>query len=224
MQKKAKRWKKRRKANVDENINVKDRELVSYQDMMKNYNGEKQTLHEVASILGAWSKRTRLMHEVDKRIQLFKEWVTGEQHQSVSMHVLGRLRGEHRDDPHTGVYNWLQNMRKIGQEPANGTYLNINPPSKWAGAINHGWLQGAIDRGNIFYLVTPVPQEVVTIHNATAQNPTEENVNIYKDILKVSGWEHWDTIYAKELILCARNRYFIHGDESDIQICSGAAP
>ncbi|MEJ2767952.1 hypothetical protein [Mycetohabitans sp. B46] len=206
--------KAQQKAKIARILHEQEGELSSFARMQRYYDELHTALNAVASHFGATARPSPAMREIDKRAAAIDEWVTSDRRQHVPVRVLGRLGGESRGDRVNGVNNWLERNRTAGREPTAGEFLNINPFSDWSGSINQGWIQGAFDRGHMFRLLTDVPEHLVAAHNNAAQNPTEENINQYKELLSdaAENWQHRSSVFAKELIACARNGYAIHED------------
>ncbi|WP_338911536.1 hypothetical protein [Mycetohabitans rhizoxinica] len=216
MRKRAMKVKAQKKAKVARILHEHEGELSSFAWMQRYYDELQTILNTVASHFGATARPSPAMREIDKRAAAIDEWVKSDRRQQVPVRVLGRLGGESGGDMINGVNNWLNRNRSAGREPTAGEFLNINPFSDWSGSINQGWIQGAFDRGHMFRLLTDVPEHLVAAHNNAAQNPNEENINQYKEILSnaAENWQHRSSVFAKELIACARNGYAIHEDEN----------
>ncbi|PPB84012.1 hypothetical protein [Mycetohabitans endofungorum] len=210
MGQRAKKAKARQRASVARILHEHEGELSSFAQMQRHYDELQEILNTVASRLNATARPSPAMREIAKRAAAINKWVASDRRQQVPVRVLGRLGG----DVESGVNNWLDRNRLAGREPTAGEFLNINPFSDWSGSINQGWIQGAFDRGHMFRLLTEVPDYLVDAHNNAAQDPTEENINQYKEILsnEKEKWQHRSSVFAKELIACARNGYAIHKD------------
>ncbi len=214
MRTRAMKVKAQQRARVARILHEHEGELSSFARMQRYYGELQAILNTVASRFGATARPSPAMREIDKRAAAIEEWVTSDRRQHVPVRVLGRLGGENGGDRISGVNNWLNRNRSASREPTQGEFLNINPFSDWSGSINQGWIQGAFDRAHMFRLLTDVPDHLVTAHNNATQNPTEENINQYKEMLSnaAGNWQHRSSVFAKELIECARNGYAIHED------------
>jgi hypothetical protein len=179
--------------------------------MQEYCNNMQMLLQEIAKKYGASIRPSPAMRQIDQRASAISEWVTSERRQHVPVRVLGRLGGGNNQDAASGVNNWLRRNNADNRNPVDGEFLNINPFRDWSGSINQGWIQGAFDRGHMFRLLTEVPEHLVNSHNRAAEKPTPGNLDDYKSAIRDSiGWGHRTSVFAKELLECARNGYVIH--------------
>jgi hypothetical protein len=155
------------------------------------------------------------------------EWVHGEERQSAPVRTLSDWKAD-------GA-SWQERNRRAGRKLAPGEVLRTE--KGWSDAVNQGWMQGGYDRGAAFRLLTPVPDQVESMHNryARASKPSAVDYDTrlthwamnrrdtYRQLWSPgpSGTPLADqrkSFFAQELVDAAGSGYVIHRDAADRQV------